>query len=695
MGDKARHGDLRVLVCAPYGQDASTLTELLGQHGYRAIACATLADVAEQIDEQVGLVLVTEEALEDLDHLREALAAQPPWSDIPFIVLAARQTGAYGATVALRTRLSRLAVNAVVLERPLGATSLISAAGSAMHARRRQFDLRDRLNELDAQNHRLGTLLQHVPIGVAFIKSDGTTMVSNPAFRRFRPDDSQPFPRAVPQGPDADSDDAAVHDAVLQALDGARVVAREIRLALPNGDPLWTRVNAIALTPTSADHGGAVAVIVDVDTEKRAQIELADAAAHLEDLVRMRTAELEHALVQLRDETSERERAEASLRQSQKMEAVGQLTGGIAHDFNNMLTGIMGSLDLLRRRLAAGRLDGADRYITAASTSATRAAAVTQRLLAFSRRQSLDSKPVEINQLIEGMSDLIERALNEHIAFELALAPDLPTGIVDPNQLESAILNLAINARDAMPEGGVLTIETRIVDLVASAARLEPGMSPGRYVIVAVSDTGVGMPAELLEKVFDPFFTTKPLGQGTGLGLSMVYGFARQSGGQVRIHSQVGAGTSVKLYLPATEAMPAPGEVQSPAVVPGEGERVLIVEDDAAVRLLVKEVLRELNYEAVEYADPLLALPYLKSGERIDLLISDVGLPQMNGRELAEIARHHRPDLPILFITGYAENAAIRSEFLGANMAMVTKPFSIDVLAAKIGEMLRPIPSSR
>ena len=415
---------------------------------------------------------------------------------------------------------------------------------------------------------------------------------------------------------------------------------------------------------------------------------LADAANKLEEQVRERTAELEDALAQLKAETAERERAEASLRQSQKMEAVGQLTGGIAHDFNNMLMGIVGSVELMRKRMAAGRFEDLDRYLDIASASAGRAAALTQRLLAFSRRQSLDPKPVEINGLIRSMSDLIERAIDERIDFEVVLAPDLPAGIVDTHQLENAILNLALNARDAMPDGGVLTVETSFVDLDEAHVARRPGISVGRYVMVAVSDTGVGMPSDVIEKAFDPFFTTKPLGEGTGLGLSMVYGFVRQSGGQVRIHSEVGLGTSVKLYLPTTEARPAAASIAASSAPQGHGERVLVVEDDAAVRMLVREALKELHYDAVEFADPLAAVSYLASGERIDLMISDVGLPGMNGRELAETARAHRPDLPILFITGYAENAAIRAGFLGANMSMVTKPFSLDELAAKVSQMI-------
>ncbi len=422
---------------------------------------------------------------------------------------------------------------------------------------------------------------------------------------------------------------------------------------------------------------------------------LADAAGRLEDQVRERTAELEDALARLRVETTDRERAEASLRQSQKMEAVGQLTGGIAHDFNNMLTGIMGALDLMRRRIAAGRHGELGRYMEAASASAERAASLTHRLLAFSRRQSLDPRPVEINGLIRSMSDLIERAIDETIGLNLVLPSGLPSGMVDPHQLESAILNLALNARDAMPDGGDLTVETAVVDLREAGIATRSGLSPGRYLTIAVSDTGTGMPPEIVDKVFDPFFTTKPLGQGTGLGLSMVYGFVRQSSGAVRIHSQVGVGTSVRLYLPTTDAAPLDPAETAPDAPHGAGERVLVVEDDPAVRMLVCEVLEELGYHAMAFADPIAAMPVLASGDRIDLMISDVGLPGMSGRELAETARRHRPSLPILFITGYAENAAIRSGFLGTNMAMITKPFSLDAFASKVGEMITSVPDER
>ena len=394
---------------------------------------------------------------------------------------------------------------------------------------------------------------------------------------------------------------------------------------------------------------------------------------------------------QVEERTAQLRHNEDALRQSQKMEAVGQLTGGIAHDFNNMLTGIIGSLELLRRRVSRGKLDDLDSLIDLGVTSANRAAGLTHRLLAFSRRQSLDSKPVEINQLVTAMGELLQRSINESIALDMSLTDALWTAEADPNQLESALLNLVINARDAMPNGGNLTVETsnRHLDSVFTAAY--GTLKPGDYVELSVSDTGCGIPESVMGRVFDPFFTTKPIGQGTGLGLSMVYGFARQSHGHVTIHSVVGKGTTVSLFLPRFVGEIVANQTADPTLLPlaVAGETVLIVEDDPAVRILVSAVLKELGYAFVEAGDANTAVPIIESEQRIDLLISDVGLPGMNGRQLAEIGRQIRPELKVLFITGYAEHAAVRGGFLDPGMQLITKPFTFDLLTAKVREMIR------
>jgi PAS domain S-box-containing protein len=385
---------------------------------------------------------------------------------------------------------------------------------------------------------------------------------------------------------------------------------------------------------------------------------------------------------------AELEHAQEQLRQSQKMEAVGQLTGGIAHDFNNLLTGVIGSLDMMQRRMARGEADRVQHYASAAMTSANRAAALTHRLLAFSRRQPLDPKPVNANRLVAGMEELLRRTIGEAVRLEIVTAGGLWQTLCDPHQLESALLNLAINARDAMPEGGTLTIETCNAHLDSAYAARHRDVKPGQYVCICVTDTGVGMTPDVISKAFDPFFTTKPIGHGTGLGLSMIYGFARQSEGYAKIYSEVGEGTTFKLYLPRyigagvdiEELAPATGDDRRSE----HGEVVLVVEDETAVRDLVVDVLKDLGYKALEAADGPSGLKVLQSRRRVDLLVTDIGLPGLNGRQLADAARERRPDLKVLFMTGYAENAAIASGFLEPGMEMITKPFAIDALTTRI-----------
>ncbi len=399
----------------------------------------------------------------------------------------------------------------------------------------------------------------------------------------------------------------------------------------------------------------------------------------------------------LRDITEQRAqeaalaKAEEALRQSQKMEALGQLTGGIAHDFNNLLTGIIGSLDIVRRRMAAGRMDDVPRFMDAASASADRAAALTHRLLAFARRQSLDNKPSDINQLVRGMEDLLHRTLGEQVTMQAVLSEALWPALVDDNQLENALLNLAINARDAMPSGGKLMIETSNARLDEAYAAVNVEVTPGDYVAICVTDTGTGMAPEVVERAFDPFFTTKPVGEGTGLGLSMIYGYAKQSGGHVRIYSEVGQGTTIRLYLPRADADIVEAPAKPDEAPRGQGETVLVVEDDSSVRLIIAEVLDELGYLHLGAADGPAAVQILQSEARIDLLVTDVGLPNMNGRQLAEIARNLRPGLKVLFVTGYAESAAVRHGFLEPGVDMLTKPFALDALGTKIRTIIEGV----
>jgi signal transduction histidine kinase/CheY-like chemotaxis protein len=403
--------------------------------------------------------------------------------------------------------------------------------------------------------------------------------------------------------------------------------------------------------------------------------------------------ELNETLEQrVEERTRELKLAEEALLQAQKMEAVGQLTGGIAHDFNNLLAGISGSLELLEIRLTQGRTAEAHRYIAAAQGAARRATILTQRLLAFARRQTLDPRPTDVNKLVAGMEDLIRRSVGPSIDVEVVGAGGLWPTKIDPSLLENALLNLCINSRDAMaPDGGRLTIETANKWLDERAAR-ERDLSPGQYVSLCVTDTGSGMAPEVIARAFDPFYTTKPLGEGTGLGLSMVYGFVRQSGGQVRIYSELGKGTTVCLYLPrligATDGVddsPLAAEVER-----GTGETVLVIDDEPVIRMLIAEALQEHGYTVIEAGSGPDGLRILQSGARVDLLITDVGLPGgLNGRQVADAAREARPDLKVLFITGFAENSVVANGHLAPGMAVITKPFVLTAFSQKVRDLIK------
>ncbi|WP_239016951.1 ATP-binding protein [Sphingomonas ginkgonis] len=469
--------------------------------------------------------------------------------------------------------------------------------------------------------------------------------------------------------------------------------AHQFRVARADGRYCWIEAagrvhHAPDGTPTSFP-----GVLIDIEERRAVEAERDRTAAALRAL----NETLEQRVV---ERTAELMQAEEKLRQAQKMEAVGQLTGGLAHDFNNLLAGISGSLELMNARLSQGRLEDTERYMTAALGATRRAAALTHRLLAFSRRQTLDPKPTNVNALVNGMTDLIQRTVGPEIRVETVGASGLWPALVDSSQLENALLNLCINARDAMPHGGRITIETANKWLDQQAAEMHD-VPEGQYLSLCVSDTGSGMSPEVIAKVFDPFFTTKPLGEGTGLGLSMIYGFAKQSGGQVRIYSEVGEGTTVCIYLPRhygevadpalPQARPAPGPTAS-------GETVLVVDDEPTVRMLVTDVLEELGFATIEAHDGASGLEVLRSDTRIDLLITDVGLPGgMNGRQMADAARRQRPGLSILFITGYAENAVLGNGHLEPGMELLTKPFAVDTLANRVRQIIerqrnRPAP---
>ena len=460
--------------------------------------------------------------------------------------------------------------------------------------------------------------------------------------------------------------------------------AHQYRVRRADGHYYWIEANGRVDHDADGTPLRFPGVLIDVEERRAIEAERDKALAALRalnDTLEIRVAERSAELMQ----------AEEKLRQSQKMEAVGQLTGGLAHDFNNLLAGISGALELMETRIAQGRLRDLDRYLVAAQGAAKRAAALTHRLLAFSRRQTLAPRPVDVNQLINGLTELIQRTVGPGIQVETVGAAALWPALVDPSQLENSLLNLCINARDAMPEGGRITIETANRWMDREAARAQD-LPEGQYLSLSVTDTGVGIPPEVAARVFEPFFTTKPIGQGTGLGLSMIYGFARQSGGQVRLYSEVGQGTTLCIYLPryfgetpADEGLAARLDVAGAA----QGETVLIVDDEPTVRMLVMDILEDLGYAVIEAGDSLTGLKILQSDVHLDLLITDVGLPGgMNGRQMAEAGRQSRPGLKTLFITGYAENAAIGNGHLDPGMEILTKPFAVDHLISRVRDML-------
>ncbi len=400
------------------------------------------------------------------------------------------------------------------------------------------------------------------------------------------------------------------------------------------------------------------------------------------------------ALARLREEASRREATEVVLRQSQKMEAVGRLTGGIAHDFNNTLTALGGSIEALARHVPAGDTR-TQRYAALGREAVQRATTLTHRLLAFARQQPLDPRTIDLNALVAGMSDLLHRSLGEHIDIETVLGGGLWRTRTDPGQLENALLNLAVNARDAMPDGGKLTIETANTHLDALYAASNEEVTPGQYVMLAVTDTGTGMPPDIAARAFEPFFTTKPVGQGTGLGLSMIYGFAKQSGGHVKIYSEPGHGTTIKLYLPRiiAELEPVAAALEPPAAPPGAGETILVVEDNDAVRQFSIDSLLALGYRVIWAPDAEAALRHVQASPEIGLLFTDVVLPGgVNGRKLAEQVLRLRPGLPVLFTTGYTANAIIHSGMLDPGVHLLPKPFTAAALAAKLRALLNDAP---
>ncbi len=571
----------RILILAPSRRDAPTVAQIIGQAGLGSHICADLATLCCAFEQDgAGAALIAEEALAGQQNLlRDCLERQPPWSDLPIVVVAApamrqshRPLGDWA------NRCVELG-NVTLLERPLRSATLISTLRSALRTRRRQYQAREHLRERELSEERLR--------------------------------------------------------------------AREAELRRLNES--------------------------------------------LEQRVLERTRALEEANHQLRSEAEERRRIEQALHKAQKMEAIGQLTGGIAHDFNNLLSAMLGNLELLEARLGDDPI--ARRLARSATRAGERGAKLTQQLLAFARKQHLRPEPVDINAAVAGMGDLLRRTIGGTIRLKTELQPELWPALADPNQIELVILNLAINARDAMPSGGVLTIGT--ANLPAAAALRPEDLPPGDFVQITVTDNGVGMGDDVLARAFEPFFTTKEIGKGTGLGLAQVYGVVKQSGGDVRLHSRLGAGTRVEIYLPRTQRAPSHAAAETAgARTQATRATILVVDDDPDVREVVVAGLEALGYDVRTASGPGAALEFLNGAgdERCaDLLLVDYAMPEMTGAQLARSARTRWPDLPLVFITGYADAQALDGEFRGA-AAVVRKPFKLAELGRAIEAALQRKP---
>jgi PAS domain S-box-containing protein len=556
--------------------------------------------------------------------------------------------------------------------------NLLAAAVNRLHITK---DLRDREARLRRSEERLRLLVEGIPQLVFRSRSSGERIWGSPQWIVYT---GQSEEESVGLGwlNAVHPDDRAATMAAWGEAEACGLFSVEHRTyhAL-DGTWRWFQSRAAPVRDAEGRIREWFGTSTEIDDQVRAREVLARGREELEAQVAERTAELRQALDSLQAETAQRERAEARLRQVQKMEAVGQLTGGIAHDFNNMLQGIAGSVDMARRRTSAGRTADVLRYLDAARQAVDRAAGLTRRLLAFARRQRLEPKPVDVDGLVAGMADLIRRSVGPAIRLDLHLRNGRARVLCDPTELENALLNLCINARDAMPEGGLLSIGTDHVRLSAVDLVGQEEAAPGDYVEISVTDSGTGMPTEVVERAFEPFFTTKPTGRGTGLGLSQVYGFVRQSGGAVRLESAPGRGTTVSVLLPhgaqgmsaeLTKAAPEPLEA-------GPGQTVLLVDDEDAVREAMAERLRELGYRVLEASDGPAGLHLLDAGASIDMLVTDVGLPNgINGRQVAEAVRARQPGIPLLFVTGYAGIE------LPPGSEVIDKPFDLDTLARRV-----------
>jgi PAS domain S-box-containing protein len=662
------HLSEKALILAPLGRDALVAKTMLAEIGVGAHICGSLAEVEANLARGAGFVITTEEALRtaDLHGLSAWIEAQPEWSDMPFVLLTSRGGGLEQNPAA--GRYLDVLGNVTFLERPFHPTTLVSVARSALRARRRQYEARARLEALHESERQLRTLADSIPTLCWIAEPDGHIFWYNQRWYDYTgtaPADMEGWGWQAVHDPE-------VLPEVVREWSASLATGAPFEMVFPllGADgvfrPFLTRVQ-----PVRNAEGAVVrwfGTNTDITAQQEAEAALQERADDLERRVEERTAEREAALAQLHE--------------AQKLETLGQLTGGVAHDFNNLLTPITGTLDLLQRRYGDAEPRQA-RLIAGALQSAERAKILVQRLLGFARRQALQTTAVDLAELVEGMRDLIGSSIGPAIELRIARGADVPRALADANQLELAILNLCVNARDAMPRGGKLTIA---LDTAVLGPRDTPKLKPGLYLKLSVIDTGVGMDAETLRRAIEPFFSTKGVGKGTGLGLSMIHGLAAQLGGGFELSSVPGEGTRADLWLPLAPqtAASAPGRRHDEPIAPSRPLRILLVDDEELVRTGTAEMLRDLGHEPIEASGGQEALDQLAADDAIDVLLTDYMMPRMDGGELARRVRELHPALPCVLVTGYTDLMDAAPE-----LPRLAKPFRqtdlAAILAAAIG----------
>ncbi len=665
--------DPHALLLTPFGRDADVSRALLAEVGIEARPVLDVPELVRRLKDNVLFAVIGEESLRtaDIRPLADWVQAQPTWSDLPFVLLTRHGGGPERNPAA--ARFSEALGNVTFVERPFHPTTFLSVAKTAQKGRRRQYESRSTLEQLRESGERLETALKAGRLGSWEFDVDRQELITTPSCRSI-------FGRGPQEDFSYDDLLESIHPDDLQRVQGAlrHTVETgddyviEYRTIWTDGSHHWVEVRA-RLVRTRQGHR-LVGVSSDITARKSAEEQLRFQNETLEARVAARTRELERAHRDTLEQMSQRELAEGKLRQSQKMELIGQLTGGVAHDFNNLLMAVIGNLDLLRRHV--GGDTRALRLIDGAQQGAKRGASLTQRLLAFARRQDLSLVVADLAELVRGMVPLIERTIGSSIELRFELPEGPARSELDVNQVELALLNLVVNARDAMPSGGTLTIR---VDLGEWPDADAPG-----FVRLTVTDTGHGMDAATLEKATEPFFSTKGVGKGTGLGLSMIHGLVEQLGGEFRLASLVDEGTTAELLFPATDKVvsePAAEPTAPEAALPQNAPlRILMVDDDALIAMSSVDMLEDLGHEVVEANSGDAALRHLADGETIDLMITDFSMPRMNGAQLARAARNLRPGLPIILATGYADLPSGEE----IDLPRLAKPYDQRQLAAQI-----------